>query len=91
MSKANAFAALMKEAKGHGVPESSRQDTTRYNRLPHKSVKGKRDHTDYGKIGVYIRMETIADVKTRLIRERKDLSDLVQELLEQWIEKQSKP
>jgi hypothetical protein len=82
-SKANAFADLMKQAKGQGIAES---DKAEQNDRPLKPrAKGKREHTDYGKIGVYIRTETITEVKTRLLRQRKDLSGLVQELLDRWL------
>jgi hypothetical protein len=84
MSKANAFAALMKEAKGYGVAESDKAVPTSGRVLPSRP-RGKRDHIDYGKIGVYIRTQTIADVKMRLIREKRDMSDLVQDLLDSWL------
>jgi hypothetical protein len=86
-SKANAFADLMRQAKGQGVSESEkRNDSLRSTREPGKSKKqGKREDHDYGKIGVYIRIETITEVKARLVRERKDMSDLVQDLLDKWL------
>jgi len=84
MSKANAFAALMKEAKGHGVAETEKQQRIGRGHLE-KRPRGKREDADYGKIGVYIRHHTIAEVKARLIRDRKDLSDLIQQLLDQWL------
>jgi hypothetical protein len=81
-SKANAFAELMKQAKGQGVAETDKPDAGRTFK---QKRKGKREHHDYGKIGVYIRTETIAEVKARLVRERKELSDLVQDLLDEWL------
>jgi len=83
MSKANVFAALIKEARGHGVAETDKQSSVV------QRIRGKRDNSEYGKIGVYIRNETIAEVKARLIREKRDLSDLVQQLLDRWIERQN--
>ena len=86
-SKANAFADLMKQAKGQGVAESERSDDGQ--RLVRQTSKpkrqGKREHRDYGKIGVYIRTETITEIKARLIREHRDMSDLVQDLLDKWL------
>ena len=85
-SKANAFADLMKQAKGQGVAETDKPTVDRPATMTVTSKRqGKREHSDYGKIGVYIRTETITEVKSRLIRERKDLSDLVQELLDKWL------
>jgi hypothetical protein len=86
-SKANAFADLMRQAKGQGVSESEkRDDGLGLTRETRKSKKqGKREDHDYGKIGVYIRTETITEVKARLVRERKDMSDLVQDLLDKWL------
>lgn len=89
-SKANAFADLMKQAKGQGVAETDKPETD----LPvdrslaaRTKPKGKREDRDYGKIGVYIRADTITEVKARLVRQRKDLSDLVQDLLDDWLTK----
>jgi hypothetical protein len=86
-TKANAFADLMKEVKGRGVSETERADDARpvANSTVKPKRQGKREHHDYGKIGVYIRMETITEVKTKLVRERRELSDLVQELLDKWL------
>jgi hypothetical protein len=77
----------MRQAKGQGVSESERlDDGLGLTRETRKSKKqGKREDHDYGKIGVYIRTETITEVKTRLVRERKNMSDLVQDLLDKWL------
>ena len=86
-SKANAFADLLKQAKGQGVAETEKpglDESATAKGVPTKR-QGKREDSDYGKIGVYILNETITEVKSRLIRERKDLSDLVQELLDKWL------
>ena len=83
MSKANAFSALFKEAGRHGVSETEKPDpqpVPRSFRLP-----GKRDDPAFGKIGVYIRQTTITEVKARLIRQDRDLSDLIQVLLDDWL------
>jgi hypothetical protein len=77
----------MRQAKGQGVSESDkREDSLRSAPRTGKPKKqGKREDHDYGKIGVYIRTETITEVKARLVRERKDMSDLVQDLLDKWL------
>lgn len=86
-SKANAFADLMKQAKGQGVAEVDKveEPQSATGRTLKPKSKGKREHSDYGKIGVYIRTDTITEVKARLVRQRKDLSDLVQDLLDEWL------
>ncbi len=85
-SKANAFADLMKQARGQGVAEIDKAEGHRLSASTFKAKgKGKRDDNDYGKIGVYIRSETITEVKARLVRQRKDLSDLIQDLLDKWL------
>ncbi len=85
-SKANAFADLLKQAKGQGLAETEKPTPAEaLTNVRTSKRQGKREHRDYGKIGVYIRAETITEVKSRLIRERKDLSDLVQELLDKWL------
>jgi hypothetical protein len=86
-SKANAFADLLKQAKGQGVAETDKPPAHKPEAKAVASKRqGKREHRDYGKIGVYIRTETITEVKSRLIRERRDLSDLVQELFDKWLD-----
>jgi len=82
MSKANAFSALFKEAGRHGVAESEKPPA-----LPPRAArpKGKRDDPAYAKIGVYVRNSTVTEVKARLLRQERDLSDLVQMLLDDWL------
>lgn len=82
MSKANAFSALFREAGGHGVAET---DKTEGQTHALRARRGKREDPDFGKIGVYIRSSTITEVKTRLLRQNRDLSDLVQDLLDSWL------
>jgi len=84
MSKANAFSALFKEAGRHGVAETEKPDETPRSGRP----RGKRDDPEFGKIGVYIKQTTITEVKARLIRQDRDLSDLIQVLLDDWLESQ---
>jgi hypothetical protein len=42
----------------------------------------------YTKFTTYIRKSTHLEVKTRLVSMEKELSDLVEELLTEWLEKQ---
>lgn len=46
---------------------------------------GKRDHPDYTQISVYIRKTPYHEVKRRLVGTNQDFSDLVNELVEGWI------
>ncbi|MES1024915.1 hypothetical protein ABN584_18775 [Gloeocapsa sp. BRSZ] len=58
--------------------------------LPQKRgrPKGKRSHPDYEQVTAYIRKDTHRDVKIALLSEgeAREFSELVQELLEQWLE-----
>ena len=45
----------------------------------------------YMKFTTYVRKQTHLAVKTRLVSQDKELSDLVEELLSDWLQKQSKP
>lgn len=47
--------------------------------------KGKHRHPDYTKTAAYIRSDTYRKVKTALISEEKEYSELVEVLLEQWL------
>lgn len=49
--------------------------------------KGKRSHPDYEQVTAYIRKETHRDVKIALLQsgEEQEFSELIQELLEQWL------
>ena len=87
MSKANAFSAMFREVRGHGVGETEKPEPAgEALRAPAVTKRGKREDPAFGKIGVYIRTDTITEVKARLIRENQDLSDLVQSLLDSWLE-----
>lgn len=88
MSKANAFSALFREASRHGVAEADKSDEEAFAPGRTRAKKGKREDPEFGKIGVYIRNSTITEVKSRLIRQNHDLSDLVQSLLDGWLEAQ---
>jgi hypothetical protein len=86
MSKANAFSALFKEAGRHGVGETDKPEEAL--RARSSRPRGKREDPAFGKIGVYIRNSTITEVKARLIRQDRDLSELVQSLLDDWLRSQ---
>lgn len=49
--------------------------------------KGKRSHPDYEQVTAYIRKETHRDIKIALLSEGdgREFSELIQELLEQWL------
>jgi len=56
---------------------------------PNKT-RGKRSNPDYEQVSAYIRRETYKDVKIALLQqsEGKDFSDLVEELLAEWLKVQ---
>ena len=89
MSKANAFSEIFKESGRHGVAETDKPDRTSPQR-PIRS-RGKREDPSFGKIGVYIRQDTITEVKARLIRQDRDLSELIQVLLDNWLQSGGRP
>ena len=51
--------------------------------------KGKRSHPDYTQVGAYIPKTLSKRVKMLLLEEEKDFSELVTELLEEWVNQQS--
>lgn len=52
---------------------------------PKQKRVGKRDHPDYTQISVYIRKKPYHEAKRSLIGSDKDFSDLVNELLANWL------
>jgi hypothetical protein len=50
-----------------------------------KRQKGKHRHPDYTKMTAYIRSDTFIKLKTTLVVEKKEISELVEELVEQWL------
>ena len=89
MSKANVFSEIFKESGRHGVAETDKPVST----SPQRPIRarGKREDPSFGKIGVYIRQDTITEVKARLIRQDRDLSDLIQVLLDEWLKSNGRP
>ncbi|WP_434684036.1 hypothetical protein [Pseudanabaena minima] len=46
--------------------------------------KGKRSDPTYDQVGAYVPKELYKDVKEKLVREDRDFSDLVTDLLSEW-------
>ena len=91
----NKFRALSEVMKGKVLPEQEEVAPVREINLPQEIIevpkknraKGKRSNPDYEQVGVYIPKKTNLEVKRRLLdRNDLDFSDLVAQLLEQWIE-----
>jgi hypothetical protein len=64
-----------------------RSEEMRTNPEPKQKRVGKRDHPDYTQISVYIRKQPYHEAKRNLIGSDKDFSDLVNELLANWLSK----
>lgn len=54
-----------------------------------RKATGKRSDPNYIQVGAYIPKELNKDVKRLLVDAEKDFSELVTELLEQWVNQQS--
>lgn len=54
-----------------------------------RPANGKRSNPDYEQVSCYLRRVTHAEVQVRLIREgkKRDVSDLIEELLSEWLAK----
>ena len=50
---------------------------------------GKRSDADYRQVSAYVRRDTYQKVKIALLEEDREFSDLVEELLEGWLESRS--
>lgn len=86
MSK-NRFQNLSKVLKGEHLPEQSEEMTT----LSSKKTKrgGKRSDPNFVQVGVYVPKSLHIKVKKLLLDQPdKDMSDLVSELLADWVEQQ---
>lgn len=71
-----------KEAKPSVQPEMD-QETPK----PSRRSRGKRSNPDYEQVGAYIPKELNKRVKRRLIDEEIDFSELVAQLLEEWVDR----
>ncbi len=86
MSK-NRFQNLSKALQGEHLPEQSEDVTT----LSPKKLKrgGKRSDPDFVQVGVYVPKDLHIKVKKLLLDQPdKDMSDLVSELMGEWVEQQ---
>lgn len=82
MNKSNRFSELGAALKGKETPkeEPILPPTTK------PRNRGKRSNPDYEQVGVYIKRDLHLDVKKHLITEPEhDFSDLVNELLTEWL------
>ncbi len=64
---------------------SGRTNPLRANTQPHTKPLAKSADPSYMKFTTYIRKTTHIGVKTRLVSKEKELSDLVEELLTNWL------
>lgn len=84
---ANMFDKLAQSRqKAKATPEPAPED------LPKKRQRkatGKRSDPNYIQVGAYIPIELNKQVKRQLIDTDQDFSDLVAELLEQWVQRNS--
>jgi len=84
----NKFSALSKAMKGEVVPEEVEpvQAIPEIIEAPKKNrAKGKRSNPDYEQVGVYIPKKISLEVKRQLLESDMDFSDLVTQLLGQWL------
>jgi len=51
---------------------------------------GKSSNPDYQRLTVYLRRETILDLKRRIVGTNTELSDIVQDAVERWIHQPTK-
>jgi hypothetical protein len=57
--------------------------------LSHKE-RGKSSNPDYQRLTVYLRRETILDLKRRIVGTNIELSDIVQDAVERWVSQSAK-
>ncbi|MEP0908915.1 hypothetical protein NC969_25685 [Leptolyngbya subtilissima ST-M1] len=78
---ANMFDRLaQKREKGKAAPAPETEPKKRQ-----RKATGKRSDPNYIQVGAYIPIELNKSVKRLLVDDDKDFSDLVSELLEQWV------
>lgn len=98
MSKQNRFQALSAAIRGEPEiqPEETRSPTVESttplessatNQPPTKRgrAKGKRSDPNYEQVGAYIPKALYRDVKRLLLEDQQDFSDLVTNLLQEWV------
>lgn len=80
---ANMFDRLaQKREKGKAAPIPEKEP-----KKQQRKATGKRSDPNYIQVGAYIPIELNKSVKRLLVDDDKDFSDLVAELLEQWVQK----
>lgn len=100
MKKTNRFGALSAALKGEVLPEqieSPQEPSPALETLPSAPIvetppparkgraKGKRSNPNYEQVGAYIPKALNLEVKRLLLDRELDFSDLVTQLLEQWV------
>lgn len=90
------FAALkeMRERRAQAQPQPDRGDLDRASRLDVPAPgavrrvgrpPGKRSNPDYQQVTVLLHSATYTEARKRLLDEKKEVSELINELLEQWL------
>jgi hypothetical protein len=75
------FGAIFEARQGASAGEEEKRGRGR----PKGSIGGKRDDANYTQAGAYIRKDVHRRVKAALILEGKEFSELVEELLVEWL------
>jgi hypothetical protein len=81
------FDNLMK-AKRSGEDEGAPESPGR-GRPPRSQVAGKRGDPDYRQVSAYVRKDTHRKVKMGLLEEDREFSELVEDLLRDWLAKRT--
>lgn len=81
------FDDLMK-AKRSGGDEGASDSPGRH-RPPRSQVAGKRGDPDYRQVSAYVRKDTHQKVKMALLEEDREFSELVEDLLRDWLAKRT--
>ena len=80
------FKGLLEATKIHRSDNTEEEGFLRWTSPRRGRPPGKRSHPDFEQITAYIRKDTHHAVKIRLLQNgRKELSELVEELLHQWL------
>ena len=87
MPKQNKFEALAAALKGEQLPEQETPEPTPAIATPEKRGRpaGKRSNPDFTQVGAYVPKTLKKRVDRILIDEEIDFSDLVTQLLENWV------
>ena len=90
--KGTKFDGLFESRQGERASASAAQPEAQEPRRAAKasgSGGGKRSDADYRQVSAYVRRDTYQKVKIALLEEDREFSDLVEELLEGWLESRS--